>query len=357
VDQLDAIDNALNVQNGVLDLAAQTFVAHSPVFRLTKLARACYDPDAKCPKWDATVELFLPDEELREWVQMALGYSMLGRHSEWLFIPYGSGANGKSTILGAVRHALGEYACEAAPELLTERREQSPSSDSARAGLRGRRFVTTVETGRSKRLAEVLMKVLTGEPVITGKYMGKDYFEFQNQTAVWLATNHKPVVQASDLGVWRRIRLIPFTTTLGEDEREDQVKVGDELKAEADGILLWLMEGLRKYQERGSLDPVPKAVAEANAEFKDEMSSLGEWLDECCTLGREEWAPRNKLRESYVEHCKQSGRYELNPANFNSELRALGIEKADRRVNGTQTRGWKGIGLNTEAFLKQVETT
>ncbi len=212
-DELDAIDNALNVQNGVLDLDAGTFVPHSPIFKLTKLANAKFDPDAKCPKWEQTVEMFLPNQEVREWVQMAMGFSMLGRHSELMFIGWGSGANGKSTIWDAVRYTLGDYACEAPSDLLTER-EISPASESARASLRGRRFVTAIETGRRKNMAEVLMKQLTGESEIPARKMRQDHFTFHNQTAVWLATNHKPVLQGSDDAIWRRIRLIPFTVKL-----------------------------------------------------------------------------------------------------------------------------------------------
>jgi putative DNA primase/helicase len=351
VNDLDAIDNALNVRNGVLDLDTGELVPHHPQFRLTKIANAEYHDDAECPHWRKTLELFIPDVELREWVQMAMGYSMLGRYSEWLFIPYGGGANGKSTILNAVRHVLGEYAGEAAPELLSEKREQTPASDSARAGLRGMRFVTTVETGRGRHLAEVLMKQLTGESTLSAKYMGKDYFEFQNQTAVWLATNHKPVVQGSDLGIWRRMRLIPFTTTLSEDQRRDPAKINEELEAESDGILRWLVEGLRMYRERGgSLDPAPKAVVDATSEYKDEMSNLGEWIEDCCELdpgNREVWATIKEVRQSYIEHCEQSGRFILGPVNFNNELRALGCRNDNRyrQVLGKKTKVWEGIRI------------
>ena len=343
VDDLDAIDNALNVRNGVLDLDTGELVPHHPRFLLTKLANAEYHEGAECPNWEATLELFLQDREVREWVQMAMGYSMLGRYSEWLFIPYGSGANGKSTILNAVRHTLGDYAGEAAPELLSEKREQTPGSDSARAGLRGMRFITTVETGKGKKLAEVLMKQLTGEARLTAKYMHKDYFEFQNQTAVWLATNHKPTVQGSDYGVWRRVRLIPFTTTLPEDLRRRPDEVNAELEAEADGILRWLVEGLRMYRERGSLDPAPDVVMEATREYQKEMNVMQAWLDDCCTLDADEWTTVHGLRQSYVQHCKETGTYELSPANFNSELRALGLEQGQKKILGTNTKVWKGI--------------
>jgi len=344
-DELDNIDNALNVQNGVLDLDAGSFVPHSPIFKLTKLANASYDPNAKCPKWEQTIEMFLPDAEVREWVQMAMGFSMLGRHSELMFIGWGSGANGKSTIWDAVRYTLGDYACEAPSDLLTER-EISPASESARASLRGKRFVTAIETGRRKNMAEVLMKQLTGESEIPARKMRQDHFTFHNQTAVWLATNHKPVLQGSDDAIWRRIRLIPFTVKLDPDERSSKATVERELHAEADGILLWLMEGLHRYREKGSLSPEPAVVLDATDEYRDEMDSLKEWLRDCCEVGVDEWVPVADLRRSYEQHCKDNGRFPLGARNFNTELRSLGCREASTRLAGLKVKTWKGISLS-----------
>ena len=45
------------------------------------------------------------------WMQRALGYSILGKTDEQcLFIAYGTGANGKSTLFEVIREVLGDYA-------------------------------------------------------------------------------------------------------------------------------------------------------------------------------------------------------------------------------------------------------
>ena len=46
-------------------------------------------------------------------------------------------------------------------------------------------------------MAEAMMKQLISESTVTAKFMRQDDFEFENQVAVWLATNHKPVVQGT----------------------------------------------------------------------------------------------------------------------------------------------------------------
>ncbi len=346
VHQLDAVPTALNVQNGTLSLRTLELVPHDPAQLLTKIARAAYDPEAKCEFWEATLAYFIPDKEQRRWVQMAAGYSMLGSYSEWLFIPYGSGANGKSTFLWALRDVLGDYACEAAPELLAERRERGAREDAALADLRGTRLVTTVETAQGKRMAEALMKQLTGESTIKAKFMRQDYFEFENQSAVWLATNHKPIVQGTDYAAWRRVRLIPFTVKIPEDQRLDPAEVKRALRDERDGILRWLMDGLRMYKKRGSLDPAPKAVMEATEEYKREMDAFSLWLDDCCVLEPNAIATVRAMRESYEGWCDNEGRTWLGSRNFNEQLRERGLAQEGLWVAGTKAKCWVGVKLN-----------
>lgn len=344
-DQLDALHKALNVQNGTLSLETLELFPHEPKQLLTKIANASYDAEAKCPFWEDTLEFFVPDDDERRWLQEAAGYSMLGTYSEYLFIPYGSGANGKSTFLWALRDVLGDYACEAAPELLTERRERGAREDTALADLRGTRLVSTVETAQGKRLAEALMKQLTGETTIKAKFMRQDYFEFENQTAVWLATNHKPIVQGMDYAAWRRIRLIPFRVKIPEDQRSEPAKVKAALRAERDGILRWLVDGLRMYREKGSLDPAPAAVMAATEEYQREMNSVRLWLDDCAVLDPNGFVPVTGMRRSYEDWCSDEGRSPFGASSFNQQLEDLGLERKGLRIGGLKTKCWVGARL------------
>lgn len=346
---LDSDPDLLNVQNGVLDLGSMERRDHDPKLRMTKLANAGFDPKAEAPFFRECVERALPDEEVRHWVQMAAGYSMLGSYSEYLFVPFGKGANLKSTVLYGLRHALGDYAAEAASDLLVARREWGAAAESALAGLRGSRFITTIETEQGKRLAEVLVKQLTGEAEITAKFMRQDYFTFQNQAAVWLATNHKPIVQGMDLAIWRRIRLIPFTETVPPQERIEASVVQQKLRDEADGILLWLVEGLVNWRtdSHGGLTVIPRAIREATDEYQKQMDPLGEWIEDCCELDAHAFAASGALRKSYDAHCKQNGRAALGAVRFNEALTEMGVVAMQQKqmIGGKQQRARQGVRL------------
>jgi putative DNA primase/helicase len=261
-----------------------------------------------------------------------------------MFMPHGGGANLKSTCLMAPRFALGDYACEAPSDLLIARREWNAGSESALAGLRGPRLVTTTETERSKKLAEVLAKKLTGEPEITAKFMRQDYFTYRNQTAIWLATNYKPIVQGTDHAIWRRIKLIPFEVTIPERDWLEMGEVERRLRAEVNGILAWLVEGLRMYQEEG-LVPEPEAIRTATEAYKEEMDPLADFIDEHFVEDPDGVVPIQSVREMYEDYMR--GRPGgLGHRQFNVLMEERGFERPKNPVrigSAGPMKVWKGL--------------
>lgn len=346
---LDSDPNALNVANGTLDLSTFELRPHDPADHHTRVTGAAYHPEATAPFFLSTVEKALPDPEIRRWVQKAVGYSVSGDFAEYLFILHGEGANLKSTFEFAVRNALGDYSVEAPSDLLVARREWGAAGESALAGLHGRRFVTATETEQGKALAEVLAKKLSGEPQITAKFMRQDYFTFKNQTAVWLATNYKPVIQGMDYAMWRRIRLVPFVQTIAPEDRMDQGDVQERLRAEADGILAWIVEGRRLYLAEG-LDPAPAAVTEATDAYQREMDPLADWLEANYEDDPTGVVPIQAVRESYNEYCKLSGRHPLGDKRFNELMEARGFKRPKTPQTFSESGGgtkrykaWQGL--------------
>ena len=112
--------------------------------------------------WDRFLrDVFQGNGELIQFVQRLLGYALSGDVTEHaLPVFYGSGANGKSTLVEAFLSAVGEdYATKAAPDLLLMRRGDPHPTE--RADLFGKRFIAAVETEDGRRLNEPLVKELT----------------------------------------------------------------------------------------------------------------------------------------------------------------------------------------------------
>lgn len=329
---------ALNVRNGIVDLRTGELRPHDHAEMHSKVANAALTGSAACPQWEAFLERVLPDAEVRRFFQKAMGYSLTGDIGENIFLfPYGSGANGKTTALAVLRAVLGDYATEAPPGLLVARRgdDEHPT---AIAGLRGYRFVTTQEIEEGQRMASGLLKRITGEPELTARKLYRDFETFPNVSKLWMAANDKPEVNGLDEAVWRRIRLLPFTVTIPEGERDPGLT--SKLLAEADGILGWMVEGLRAYHAEG-LAP-PPAVRVATDEYREESNPLREWVEDACELEPDAVTPARELRDAYEAWAIRHRRKRVGAnGNWSKALSGLGCTDERTRTG----RRWLGIRL------------
>jgi putative DNA primase/helicase len=258
-----------------------------------------------------------------------------------LLFCYGTGANGKSTLINTVQEMMGsDYAMKAPPDLLMVKSAEGHPTE--RADLAGKRFVACVEAGEGRRLAESLVKELTGGDRVRARRMREDFWEFSPSHKVWLAANHKPVVRGTDRGIWRRIKLIPFTVAIPE-ERQDK-KLPGKLKGELPGILNWALLGCIEWQATGLGEP--ESVRRATAEYRSESDILGAFLDECCIVGDGCEAPASLLYNEYHRWAEASGEKPITQTAFGNAMTERGFV-SDRFTGGFHKgrKKWGGVGL------------
>lgn len=301
----DANPHLLGVKNGVVDLRTCQFVPPQREMMVTKTIATSYVEGAPCPKWDAFLEQVLPDPEVRHFLQVSAGYWLTGDTSAQCFwFLYGSGANGKSTFLETLFRLWGEYS-QRANAMLTL------SLNSREAGIElssvpGKRLVVGSEVSDGMRLNESLVKDLTGGDTITGRGMYKDTITFRPVAKMVMFGNHRPTISGTDGGMWRRVRLVPFTQVIPEEQRNPRLP--HELLAEFPGILNWCLRGLAHYHTHGL--PTPPAVHHATETYREDSDPLGEFLEES-TQRMEESSERvllNELYQKYGTWCAESGR-------------------------------------------------
>ncbi len=337
VNELDADAYAFNVLNGTVDLRSGELRPHDRRQLITKLAPVNYDPEATCPVWERTLrEVFAADEGVIELVRRFAGYSLSGRVSEQkLVFAHGGGANGKTTILNALRQTWGEYGIALDPGVLVASdHEQHPTG---LTDLRGARLVTTVETERGRRLNEPLVKLLTGGDPIRARRMRQDYFEFLPTHKLWFAGNHLPRINGTDQGIWRRLLLVPFEVEFGP-ERADK-ELPDRLAAEASGILAWAVRGCLAWQADGLA--VPERVTAATAAYRASQDHVGRFLADCCVVGETFYVRAGDLRVAYEAWCAEQGERPWTATAMGRELSSRGFDQT--RERGART--WLGFGL------------
>jgi len=329
----------LNVSNGTLDLRDGTLRPHRRDDLITQLCPVEYDPAAKCPTWLGFLQSIL-DHDSIAYLRRAIGYSLIGRTIEHvLFLVYGNGSNGKSTFTGAIEHMLGpDYSMTAAPHLLMQKRNEPHPTE--RADLFKKRFVSCMEIDGGQRLAESLVKGLTGGDPIRARKMRQDFEQFDPSHTTWLTMNHKPEIHGADDGIWRRIKLIEFKRRIA-DEAQDK-NLPEKLKEESPGILAWAVGGCLEYQRGGLAEPVTVTVATTS--YREEMDIVGTFLSECCTIDGTASIKAGDLYAAYVTWCERSKQTPMNLTQF-------GTSGAMRRLNKRTSNGvrYQGLRLRSSA--------
>lgn len=341
VDELDADTMLLNVANGTVDLRTGAVRPPAQSDLITKSADVAYDVNADAPTFLAFLnEIFDGDEQVVEFLQRAVGYSLTGKTSEHvLFICYGTGSNGKSTLLNTLQAILGDYAMSTPTETIMYKRYQTGIPNDV-ARLRGARFTTLQEIEEGRRMSEPLVKQLTGGDILSARFLHAEFFEFVPQFKLWLGVNHKPRITGGDHGIWRRIRLIPFTVQV-PDERQDK-KLPEKLRAESAGILNWAIEGCLKWQSEGL--GMPKAVEDATSEYRGEMDVIADFLDAALETDPGWEAPSSDVYNAYRRWAEAAGERVNSQRWLTTKLEERGLERVKRRDG----RKWKDVAVKTE---------
>ena len=337
VGQWDADPWLLNTPAGIVDLRTSEIRPHRSDCYMTKITGVA--PDASCPTpiWRAFLTRVTDnDDTLADYLQRMAGYALTGSTQEHaLFFLYGLGANGKTTFINAIAHCAGDYHRTAPIETFTASGVDRHPTDLAM--LRGARLVTAVETEEGRRWARSRIKTLTGGDRIAARFMRQDFFEYTPQFKLLIAGNHKPGLRSVDEAIRRRFNLIPFTVTIPPEERDDTLP--ERLKAEAPGILDWMIEGCVSWQER-ALAP-PKAVTEATAAYLEAEDAIAAWLEEAGERDRAAWESSADLYANWKTWADRNGEYAGTARRFAQQLETRGLIY-ERRMTA---RGFRGLRL------------
>jgi len=339
-DDLDKDPWLFNVRNGTVDLRTGEFREHNQNDLITRIANVDFDPAASCPAWKKFImEIMNYNNDLIHFIQNAAGWAISGDTSEQcMFILFGTGANGKSTFLNTIMNLLGDYAIATPTETFMRKSGDHITNDIAR--LRGTRFVTTTEAEHGKRLSEPLIKQITGNDKMTARFLYGEFFNFIPTFKIFMATNHKPIIKGTDHGIWRRIKLIPFTTRIEEENQDKHLE--QKLIQEASGILNWLIEGVMRWCKEGL--KTPPIITRATDEYRAEMDIIGNFIKERCEQGGGFSIKAREFFKCYQCWCDDNNEHAVSERFFGLRLKEIGFEQ--KKMN--DGRYWQGLRIRAE---------
>lgn len=345
---LDADPYLLNVENGTVDLRTGKIRPHRAADLITKITNARYSGTARAERWTAFLdEIMEGDAELVGYMQRALGYSATGLTDEHaLFLCHGVGANGKSTLVETILHVMGDYAGTAETELLLEGKRDSTGRNGI-PQLMGLRFVAAQESGMGRSLNEGTVKWITSSDTLRGReHYARSSVSFRPSHKLWLSTNHLPRIKGTDKGIWRRLRNVPFKACF-EGAAKDRSLLS-KLKAEADGILAYIVAGAVRYLADGALES-PAAVEQATEEYREGEDLVAQFVADQCELGIGYRTKAADMLRTWRDWCAARGEPPIRDRDFSERMQRLTIPGATARVrkdeHKSRGRTWIGVRL------------
>ncbi len=322
IDQFDEDPYLFNTASGTIDLRTGDVRPHNRDDLLTAISPVEFDHAAKCPLFERFLAQILEhDSTLIEYVRSWLGSLLAGDVSDQvLHFLYGSGSNGKSVFCEVLAQLLGEYAVTLPADVLILKRHGGIPNDIAR--LRGKRAAIMNETTQGSRFDEAKLKDLTGGDTLTARFLHREYFDFRPQHRIVIRGNHRPAILGSDDGIWRRLRLIPFTVRITEDEKDPRLL--EKLRAELPGILNFALIGCMRWQREGL--QAPPRIRAAVESYRAESDTLGRFIDDECearSLAQMKAAP---LYGAYRAFAERIGERWMSIRDFRSEMQRRGFD-------------------------------
>ena len=347
-EEFDAHPNLINCKNGTFDLSDGSFREHDWRDFLTMITNFDYTvQDVDCPRWRQFITEVTcdggkenkPNPGKADYLQRALGYTILGSSKEeCMFILHGSTTrNGKSTLLDAVNHLLGDYSTVAPVGIICKRYndESAEAASPVLADLKGRRMVTMSENDSGSRLNESTLKQYTGGEPITARALYCSPITYTPLFTMWLSCNDLPAVHDDSLFASDRIRLIEFKRHFSNAEQDKDLKDYFKTQKAMEGIFHWLVEGYFRYKKYGLA--MPEEMQKATKVYADDNDLALQFLMEKCETCDEGGSKGKALYDAYKIWCKSNGFYVCNAKRFYAGIGKHPDWYKDKRKSNGQT--------------------
>ena len=343
----------LCVKNGIYDTNEQCMYPHSK-FKdryITRMINVPYDPNAMKASqiFRAFVMDIMSDNiAMADFLQRAFGYALIGKPIEQKCIMLvGTGANGKTTLIEAIANLLGKNYCTFVSKklLMSEDNGNVNNATPAIMQLKGKRMVFSSELKRNDKIAEAQFKKIIGGGKLVGRGLYKGMTEFDNESTVFIDTNHLPSVEtagsSAGYAIFRRIEIVPFNRRFDETER--RIDLPDLLKSELvqKEILVWLIEGSAKYR-KNRLTPTDD-MQKVKYEYIQKENSVARFFEYCVYQSGydNDFVSSSLLYNSYLNYCKQNGLSDIGKAQFYKSEKVLLLD----HFRTAKERGYKGVRL------------
>ena len=319
---LDADENIIVFQNGVLQLDTLELKPHSHDFKVTRKIPCNWNPDA--PHKNLLFDNYIlhlagDDTDCAKTLIESIGFAISNvkiSHYKAGIVLYGSGNTGKTMFLKFIKKLIGEENyCSMPFENLSKRFSISK--------LYKKRFAADDDCNYCSRANISYYKSMTSGAPMDFEEKGKDATTFEYDGLYFICANKLPLF-SGDKGdhVYERIIPIKCGDSIPKSKRDD--KLLDKLYAEREAIVFAAVMALKDTIRRGHKFTVSATSETLLQEFKQENDIVYQFIAECCEPLHNDKnfdVTTQTLYIAFGNWCEEQGeRYKMKKSEFKQSL-------------------------------------
>jgi P4 family phage/plasmid primase-like protien len=344
----------INCRSGLVDIETMKLLPHDPLYWSRTQLPVRYDPERYPERWHRFLKEIFPDDNAGDQTEdhnrpkyyllkQFFGYCLLRdcRFQRALFF-FGTGSNGKSTVLDVLQEMLGRENCSS----LTM---QDFSARFKIQFMQGKlvNFSTEMPT-RDPVATEMFKAVVVGDTINAERKYG-DQYTFRPYAKIIMSMNDSPVISDKSYGFQRRLLVINFTRRFELHEMDRGLK--EKLIEEIDWIFMWALEGLAELLKHKDFRMAEENIKEAQ-EFFATINPLLIYVDERCEFGPEHDGYKiltTDLWEDYKKWCEEGSNRALSRNRFYEQI-LMTYPSVDKKQSETDRR-MRFIGIRVKPVL------
>jgi putative DNA primase/helicase len=343
-------EGMVNFRNGVYDIKENSLGSHSPDFGFRYVLPYNYDDKATCPVFDQMLwDVTCGDKTLQKILLEFMGYA-LSNDRMWVhkaLILFGTGANGKSTIIQTLKNIIGKQS-------VSEKSLAELNDPQNRDTLDGSLFHVAEEAGVDSLSKSEVFKRMIGGNGITIKKLYSQPYTIENKCKLIISCNDLPKSGDKSDGLYRRMLLVPFRAKFTDDIADKHIQ--QKLDRELPGIFNKVMHHYRDLLKRGSF-PESDAVNKEMELYQEENDNMIFWRNERIEQisptdpGFEDaFISKEALYSDYKSFILDGMQKPLSKINFGRQLKRVlpHAEECHKRVQYKNMRCIKGIRFDHE---------
>ncbi|WP_328937669.1 phage/plasmid primase, P4 family [Streptomyces tauricus] len=350
--------NLICFRNGAVDVSQSkpALRPYKPNDYVTLFMPFAYDPEAKCPEFEAFLKRAQPDAKVRRYIQKAYGATLLGQPANKAFLHTGPPDSGKSLVPDVISALMGsKLATNISHSILCS--DQPPNMERLSAFYKKRMIYADDIEGRLN--SALVKKIATGEQE-TGRFLREDSFGFSYIAKLHMTANKLPQVP-NDPGVKRRLVHITWDHAANPDDKQGlKQRLGNVrdylIRVEGPGILNWLLEGAMRFVRDGGFEDsednldAPDSIRMATYQLYT-TDPLSQFIADTCktTYVSTDRVSTIDLYTRYLSFMFGKEETTLDGTAFNKAItKRWGLVKKSGRVDGKNVQAFHGLKLRTE---------